>query len=64
MIGGFGLGNLSQRLVKVTKFYFRIEMSKTGLYINLFLKETEGLLLDGILQILQIACTTFLIITD
>ena len=64
MIGGFGLGNLSQRLVKVTKFYFQIEMSKTGLYISLFLKETEGLLLDGILQILQIACTTFLIITD
>ena len=52
MIGGFGLRDLSQRLVKVTKFYFQIEISKTGLYINLFLKETEGLLLDGILQIL------------
>ena len=28
-------------------------MSKPGLYINLFLQETEGLLLDGILQIFQ-----------
>ena len=28
-------------------------MSKTDLYINLFLQETEGLLLDGILQIFR-----------
>ena len=28
-------------------------MSKTGLYINLFLQETMGLLLDRILQILR-----------
>ena len=28
-------------------------MSKTGLYINLFLQETDGLLLDGILQIFR-----------
>ena len=28
-------------------------MSKTGLYINLFLQETESLLLDGILQLFR-----------
>ena len=28
-------------------------MSKTGLFINLFLQETEGLLLDGVLEIFR-----------